>query len=245
MMAALTVDFLIGLAQLLKPNALRVLSQFKYVVTWIRYLLDNTIVIGGWALMVNGGLTALDFCGPIHYNTIVLSNCVAHSVTGLAFLGQGIFWLVMLQQVGRSWLSRTGRSPDFYDSLHFLFWGAVNTMAEHDWLRGWNMLDIEHTSNGILFLTGGLLSLWLTWPRPMNRPVRSPIFAICLFISGWTFTWHPQKSMWSTRFHTAIGYTMMILGVTKILETTLILKDRLHLPAKEPVDSFQYIPILV
>ena len=247
MMAALTVDFLIGLALFLKPNAFRELSPFKCAVTWIQCLLNKVIVAAGWVLMVNGGVTALGFCGPVRINTTELSNCVAHSIMGLAFLGHGIFWLVMLQQVGRSWLSWNGRLIDFYDSLHFLFWGVLNTVTEHNWLgdHGWSMREIEHTSNEILFLTDGLLGVWLTWRRSTNRPAQSPMLAIVMFIAGWTISSHPQPSKWSTEFHAALKYTMMALGVMKILKTMLILKDRPYLRAMELIDSFQYIPIVI
>ena len=246
MMVALTVDIVTEFALFLKPNALQKLPRFKCAITWTQYLLDKVIVVAGWGLMVNGGLTALEFCSVVQRRGTQLSNCLQHSIYGLAFLGHGVFWVIMLQQAGRSWLIRNGRSLDFYDSLHFLFWGVVNVVAEHNWLDSqWVHVDIEHTSTGMLYVAGGLLSVWLTWRRSPSRPARSPMLGIVVFISGWTLTTHRQSSEWATGFHRAVGCTMMALGVTKILEISLILKDKAYLSAKEPIDSFQYVPIAV
>ena len=102
MVAALTVDLITEFALFLKPKALQISPRFKCAITWTQCLLDKVIIVAGWVLMVNGGLTVLDFCSVVQCKGAQLSTCLQHSIYGLAFLGNGVFWLIMLQQAGRS-----------------------------------------------------------------------------------------------------------------------------------------------
>ena len=213
-------------------------TRIMSIVIFGHDVVEKLTVFASWAQMVNGGLTALGFCGGF-----ALSSCMEHSVIGLGFLVQGTAWAVLVS-VGHSWLLKLGRSVDFLDSLHYLAWGIINTFSEHRWGWRWDLGDIEHTGLGILWLCAGLLSVWLTCRRS-TRPVRSLIPALTLILTGWMFSMHPQEIPFATNYHTAIGYTLMALGITRAIEIALIFKDKEPALQESKTNSFQNLPIYV
>lgn len=52
---------------------------------------------------------------------------------------------------------------------------------------------------------------------------------------------HPQQLMLSTMAHSVFGYTLMAAGLTRIIEISLILKDKPELKGRES-NSWQHLP---
>ncbi|KAK4234397.1 hypothetical protein C8A03DRAFT_18696 [Achaetomium macrosporum] len=192
-----------------------------------------------WVQMVFGGITALGFCQGDH-----LGQCLAHFIMGGAFIAYGVL-LTILLLVGQLWLRRTGRSQEFFDSAVIAAWGCVNTFTEHRWGTAWVKNDWQHTTMGIIWWSAGLVGVWLSKGRD-GSPRRNPIPAFVIFITGWAMSAHPQELMISAMTHKMFGYTLMAVGVTRIIEIAFVLKDKPDLSEDgTKINSFQYIPVFL
>lgn len=195
--------------------------------------------IYAWVQMVFGGITALGFCQGDH-----LGQCLAHFIMGGAFIAYGVLLTIILL-VGQLWLRRTGRSQEFFDSAVIAAWGCVNTFTEHRWGTEWVKNDWQHTTMGIIWWSAGLVGVWLSRGRD-GLPKRNFIPGFVIFITGWAMSAHPQELMISAMTHQMFGYTLMAVGITRIIEIAFVLKDKFS--ASEDgmqVNSFQYIPVFV
>ncbi|KAL8756560.1 MAG: hypothetical protein Q9199_002841 [Rusavskia elegans] len=208
-----------------------------------RYAIMSHGVIGkimpvvSWVQMLFGGITALGFCRADH-----TGQCLAHFIMGSAFIGYGIT-LTILLLVGQTWLKRTGRSQEFFDSLLIAAWGCVNTFTEHRWGGPWVKNDLQHTSMGIVWWCAGLLGVWLSRKRD-GSPKRNLIPAMVILITGWAMSAHPQGLMLSTHVHTVFGYTLMAAGAARIIEIAFVLRDRGSVDEEgrgDEASSWQYL----
>ena len=192
-----------------------------------------------WVQFVFGGIAALGFCRGDH-----LGQCLAHFIMGSAFIAYGIVLTIALL-VGQLWIKRTGRSQEFFDSSVITAWGIVNTFTEHRWGHAWVKNDLQHTSMGIIWWCAGLVGIWLSKTRD-GRPKRNVIPGIVIMLTGYGMSGHPQELHLSTMVHSFFGYTLMLAGLTRIIEISFVLKDRATLsPDGNDPHSFQYIPIFL
>ncbi|KAK4543092.1 hypothetical protein LTR36_005869 [Oleoguttula mirabilis] len=202
-------------------------------------VLGGLIPVAAWVQMLLGGIASQGFCQGDH-----LGQCLAHFIMGSAFIMYGIV-LTILLLCGQSWLARTGRSQEFWDSLVISAWGCVNTFTEHRWGGPWVHNDLQHTSMGIIWWAAGLVGIWLSRDR-QGRPRRNLIPGIVIFLTGWGMSAHPQALELSTHVHEIFGYTLMSAGLTRIIEISFILRDRNTPVNPDDVDaeinSFQHLP---
>lgn len=202
-------------------------------------ILGGVIPVAAWVQMLLGGIAVQGFCRGDH-----LGQCLAHFIMGSAFIAYGIV-LTSLMLCGQGWLARSGRSQEFYDSLIIAIWGCVNTFTEHRWGSAWVKNDLQHTSMGIIWWAAGLVGIWLSRDRA-GRPKRNLIPAIVIFMTGWGMSGHPQDLELSTHVHTIFGYTLMAAGLTRIIEISFVLRDRVVPERPDDIDneinSFQYLP---
>ncbi|CAN8095242.1 unnamed protein product [Discula destructiva] len=189
-----------------------------------------------WTQMLFGGITALGFCQGEH-----LGQCLAHFIMGSAFIAYGIL-LTILMLVGQLWIKRTGRSQEFFDSVVIAAWGCVNTFTEHRWGTAWVRNDWQHTTMGIVWWCAGLAGVWLSRARD-GSPKRNFVPGFVILLTGWAMSAHPQELMISAMTHKAFGYTLMAVGVTRIIEVSFVLNDKVGISENGyDVHSFQYIP---
>jgi len=195
--------------------------------------------VAAWVQMIFGGITALGFCHADH-----TGQCLAHFIMGSAFIAYGII-LTILLLVGQYWLRRTGRSQEFFDSTIIAAWGMVNTFTEHHWGGPWVHNDLQHTTMGVIWWAAGLTGMWLSRRRD-GTPKRNVIPGIVLILTGYGMSAHPQALMLSTMIHTFFGWTLMLAGLTRIIEICFVLRDRsnVSMDGSNP-HSFQYIPAFV
>ncbi|KAI9826856.1 MAG: hypothetical protein M1832_005795 [Thelocarpon impressellum] len=207
----------------------------RYVVVG-HGVVGKLLPVASWVQMLFGGITALGFCHDDH-----LGQCLAHFIMGSAFIGYGIVLTLMLL-VGQAWLRRTGRSQEFFDSCFITAWGVVNTFTEHRWGQPWRHNDLQHTSMGIIWWCAGLVGIWLSRARD-GAPRRNLIPGIVIFVTGWAMSAHPQHLPLSSKVHTMFGYTIMLAGLTRVVEIAFVLRDRNTLSEDGSApSSFQNLP---
>ncbi|KAI0157218.1 hypothetical protein GGR57DRAFT_59813 [Xylariaceae sp. FL1272] len=216
-----------------------VFGKIRKVVKVGHGIVGKALPIFAWTQMIFGGITALGFCQGDH-----IGQCLAHFIMGSAFIAYGIL-LAILLLIGQIWLRRTGRSQEFFDSAVITAWGVVNTFTEHRWGHAWVKNDWQHTIMGIVWWCAGLVGIWLSRDRD-GRPQRNFIPGFIIFITGWAFGGHPQDLMVSAEVHKMYGYTLMAVGITRIIEVAFVLRDRPSYSADgRETHSFQYIPIFL
>ncbi|KAI9850485.1 MAG: hypothetical protein M1838_005623 [Thelocarpon superellum] len=199
-------------------------------------VVGKVLPVASWVQMLFGGITALGFCQADH-----LGQCLAHFIMGSAFIGYGIVLIIMML-VGQSWLKRTGRSQEFFDSAFITAWGIVNTFTEHHWGGPWVHNDLQHTSMGIIWWCAGLVGIWLSRRRD-GGPKRNLIPALVIFLTGWAMSAHPQHLPLSAKVHSMFGYTLMLAGLTRMVEVAFVLRDKSTLSEDgTSVNSFQNLP---
>ncbi|KAI0123367.1 hypothetical protein BJ170DRAFT_106600 [Xylariales sp. AK1849] len=202
-------------------------------------ILGKAMPVLAWVQMLFGGITALGFCQGDH-----LGQCLAHFIMGSAFIAYGII-LTLLLLVGQIWLRRTGRSQEFFDSAVIAAWGCVNTFTEHRWGTAWVRNDWQHTTMGVVWWAAGLAGVWLSRDRD-GRPQRNFIPGFVILITGWAMSAHPQELMISAETHKMFGYTLMSVGLTRIIEISFVLRDRTGVSEDgRQANSFQYIPVFL
>ncbi|KAJ2355003.1 hypothetical protein GGF43_002941 [Coemansia sp. RSA 2618] len=171
-----------------------------------------------------------------------LGQCLAHLIMGSSFLAYGI-WLLLLVRLATPWLARFGRSPEFYDSAMIMTWGLFNTFTEHGFIEkahGWSHKDLQHTSLGVIWFCGGLLSTYML--RKAGPSERSMFPGIILIFTGCAMGSHQQDSEFSTKVHFVFGLSLVLAGFTRCMEILLITTGLIKNNSKEP-NPFQYIPV--
>ncbi|KAK0897438.1 hypothetical protein LTR02_010720 [Friedmanniomyces endolithicus] len=202
-------------------------------------VLGGIIPVAAWVQMLLGGNAVQGFCRGEH-----LGQCLAHFIMGSAFIGYGIV-LTILLLCGQAWLAGRGRSQEFYDSLVITLWGCVNTFTEHRWGGPWVRNDLQHTTMGVIWWAAGLVGIWLSRDRA-GRPQRNVIPSIVIMLTGWGMSAHPQHLELSNHVHSIFGYTLIAAGLTRLIEISFVVKDRVAPERPDDIDaeisSFQYLP---
>ena len=201
-------------------------------------IIGKLMPVTAWTQMLFGGIAALGFCRDDH-----LGQCLAHFIMGSTFVGYGIA-LTIIMLVGQTWLKRTGRSQEFFDSLLIAAWGCVNTFTEHRWGQPWVANDIQHTTMGIIWWCAGLTGIWLSRKRD-GSPKRNFIPGFVIMLTGWAMSGHPQHLPLSAKVHAMFGYTLIAAGLTRIIEVAFVLRDANTVSDDGDANSFQYIPLFV
>jgi len=125
------------------------------------------------------------------------------------------------------WVRKSGRSPDWWDSWVILAWGIVNTFTEH---RGsaWSVKDMQHTILGILWWCGGILGVYLS-----RNNQRTVVPSIIIILTGYAMSDHAQALKLSTKVHAVFGYTLMLAGLSRLIEVCFIV------PSYAPMDGVE------
>ncbi|KAH8995105.1 hypothetical protein EDB86DRAFT_3064615 [Lactarius hatsudake] len=157
----------------------------------------------------------------IHERTLRPWAVRAHGVVGKSyprargggFIAYGVI-LAILLLVGEAWVRRSGRSPDWWDSWVILVWGIVNTFTEH---RGsvWSVKDMQHTCVSETLASGwcgGILGVYLSRNNQVSLIV----------LTGYAMSDHAQALHLSTKVHGVFGYTLMLAGLTRLLEVCFV-----------------------
>lgn len=216
-----------------------VLGVIRKFVRPFHSIIGKAMPLLAWVQMIFGGITTLGFCQGDH-----VGQCAAHFIMGGAFIAYGIILTIILL-AGQSWVRRTGRSQEFYDSSIIAIWGCINTFTEHRWGTAWVKNDWQHTTMGVIWWCAGLAGIWLSRDRDGN-PKRNFIPGFVIFITGWGMSAHPQELMVSAMTHSMFGYTLMAAGLTRIIEIAFVLKDAQSLADDgRSWNSFQFIPVFL
>ncbi|KAJ1898559.1 hypothetical protein LPJ66_002673 [Kickxella alabastrina] len=196
-----------------------------------------TMVVATYVQILLGVVAWLGYC----YDGF-LGQCLAHLIMGSSFLAYGV-WLLLLVQLATPWLNRLGRSPELYDSAMIMVWGLFNTFTEHGFLekaKGWSHKDLQHTSLGVIWFCGGLLSTYML--RKAGPDQRSMFPSIILIFTGCAMGSHEQDTEFSTKVHFVFGLSLVLAGLTRCIEIMLITTGLIRTNTKEP-NPFQYIPV--
>ena len=218
-----------------------ILGKFRPLLVRGHGVLGTILPIAAWVQFLFGGIASQGFCQGEH-----LGQCLAHFIMGSAFIAYGIVLTILLLN-GQALLARSGRSQEFWDSVVISVWGCVNTFTEHRWGQEWAGNDLQHTSMGIVWWAAGLVGIWLSRDR-QGRPRRNVVPAIVIFLTGWAMSAHSQGLELSTHVHAVFGYTLMSAGLTRMIEISFVLRDKITLVGPEGGDvdaeihSFQYLP---
>ncbi|EIW75228.1 hypothetical protein CONPUDRAFT_112498 [Coniophora puteana RWD-64-598 SS2] len=172
----------------------------------------------GWVQMLFGSISFRGYCRGGH-----LGQCLAHYIMGSGFIAYGTIMAIMFI-VGESWVRRSGRSPEWWDSWVITLWGIVNTFTEHHG-GAWSVKDMQHTILGVLWWTGGMLGIFLS-----RNNQRSVIPSIIIILTGWAMAGHAQALMISTMVHATFGYTLSAAGLSRIVEVCFLSSARYDVP---------------
>ncbi|KAL1707918.1 hypothetical protein EV121DRAFT_255334 [Schizophyllum commune] len=169
-------------------------------------LVGKTYPILGWTQMLFGAITFRGYCRGGH-----LGQCLAHYIMGSGFIAYGTIMAIILL-VGESWVRRSGRSPEWWDSWVIMLWGIVNTFTEHHG-GDWSVKDMQHTILGVLWWAGGMLGIFLA-----RNNQRNVVPALIIILTGWAMANHAQALMISTEVHSMFGHTLFGAGLARIIE---------------------------
>ncbi|KAJ1998755.1 hypothetical protein GGI06_006195, partial [Coemansia sp. S85] len=200
-------------------------------------LMAVTMVIATYVQVLLGVVAWLGFCYDGY-----LGQCLAHLIMGSSFLAYGI-WLLLLLRLATPWLASYGRSPELYDSAMIMVWGLFNTFTEHGFIEkahGWSHKDLQHTSLGVIWFCGGLLSTYML--RKSEPGDRSMFPSIILIFTGCAMGSHEQDTAFSTQVHFVFGLSLVLAGLTRCMEIVLITTNLIKTSNKEP-NPFQYISV--
>ncbi|XP_006461921.1 hypothetical protein AGABI2DRAFT_222945 [Agaricus bisporus var. bisporus H97] len=175
-------------------------------VVFAHGILGKLYPILGWVQMLFGAVTFRGYCRGGH-----LGQCLAHYIMGSGFIAYAVIMSIILL-VGEAWVRRSGRSPEFWDSLIITLWGIVNTFTEHHGGE-WSVKDMQHTILGVLWWCGGILGIWLS-----RNNQRNVVPAIIIILTGWAMSDHAQALAISSKVHSMFGRTLMLAGLTRIIE---------------------------
>ncbi|KAJ2520843.1 hypothetical protein GGI11_002181 [Coemansia sp. RSA 2049] len=195
------------------------------------------MVIATYVQILLGVVAWLGYCYDGYYG-----QCLAHLIMGSSFLAYGV-WLLLLTRLAMPWLKRFGRSPELYDSATIMVWGLFNTFTEHGFIdeaHGWSHKDLQHTSLGVIWFCGGLLSTYML--RRSTSSDRSMFPAIILVFTGGAMGAHQQDSEFSTQVHFVFGLSLVVTGLARCIEILLITTNLIRSDSSTP-NPFQYIPV--
>lgn len=224
------------LLQIYMPRG--ILSTMREVINKFHTAISLIQPLVCWVFAGLGVISYLQYCKADH-----LGQCLAHGIMGTAFIVYGVIMLTMLF-VGGGFLKRMNRSPEYFDSWVILIWGIINTFTEHRWGQPWNHGDVQHTSMGIIWWAAGALGVYMSWDRVNDKPQRNHIPAFVIIATGYSMITHTQRYPVSTDIHLMFGVVLVLAGLSRIVEISFVIKDRMH-QGKE-IQSFQYLtPLLL
>ncbi|KAF7798706.1 hypothetical protein EIP86_009930 [Pleurotus ostreatoroseus] len=193
----------------------------------------------GWIQMLFGAIAFRGYC-----RGGALGQCLAHYIMGSGFIAYGVIMAILLL-VGEAWVRRSGRSPEWWDSWVIMLWGIVNTFTEHHG-GDWSVKDMQHTVMGVIWWAGGILGIILARNNQYPLSCESKFSLLVsvshytsdsIIMTGWAFSDHAQALMISTKVHAMVGYTLMMAGVTRIIEVSFIAPKYTALAESAPSDD--------
>ncbi|KAG0001602.1 hypothetical protein BGZ80_000224 [Entomortierella chlamydospora] len=164
--------------------------------------------------IVLGCIRLIDAC-PGQY----FGQCISHIVMGGSFWWYGGIYLAYL--VGS--FPNVSR-PERYETIVMTVWGVINFSILHQWGTRWSHADLQHTSLGLLWIGGGVLSLFLESkynPLAQFMIRKNPIPALLIVMTGYAMGQHQQYYKFATTVHTFFGYTLMLGGVARLIQLAL------------------------
>ncbi|THH08908.1 hypothetical protein EW146_g8840 [Bondarzewia mesenterica] len=193
--------------------------------------------IFAWVQMLFGAIAFGGYCRGDN-----LGQCLAHYIMGGGFISYGIIMAILLL-VGEMWVRRSGRSPEWWDSWVILLWGIVNTFTEHRGLV-WSVKDMQHTWVSITVSLSGTdptfaAEFWGYCGGAEESWASSSLAIISIILTGFAMSDHQQALMISTRVHAIFGYTLMLAGLTRIVEVCFIAPKFLPVEHVEGVEDDQ------
>ncbi|KAF9584326.1 hypothetical protein BGW38_006867 [Lunasporangiospora selenospora] len=164
--------------------------------------------------IVLGCIKLLDACPGQAFG-----QCISHIVMGGSFWWYGGIYLAYL--VG----SFPGVTrPEWYESIVMTVWGVINFSILHQWGTRWSHADLQHTSMGLLWVGGGILSIFLESKyNPLASFIirKNPIPALLIVLTGYGMGQHSQYYVFATTVHTFFGYCLMLGGVCRLIQLAL------------------------
>ncbi|RXW24851.1 hypothetical protein EST38_g1006 [Candolleomyces aberdarensis] len=191
----------------------------------IHSLVGKSYPILAWVQMLFGAVALRGYCRGGH-----LGQCLAHYIMGSGFIAYATIMAIIFL-TGETWVRRSGRSPEFWDSCVITAWGVVNTFTEH---RGndWSVKDMQHTILGVLWWTGGILGIFLS-----RNNQRSIVPSVIIILTGWAMSSHAQALEMSTMVHGMFGKTLMLAGLARLLEVVYFYPKYTPLAQSPPPES--------
>ncbi|KAL1923517.1 uncharacterized protein VTP21DRAFT_8497 [Calcarisporiella thermophila] len=203
-------------------------AKLRPMVVFLHGVLGRAFPVIGYAQMVLGVIAATGFCFADHFG-----QCLAHFIMGSSFIAYGIVMILILR-VGGPWLRRRNKSPEWYDSWVIMLWGIVNAFTEHRWGQPWNHGDMQHTSLGILWWTGGMVGIFLS-----RNGKRSVVPALVILFTGYSMVGHAQHSQYSLKIHSLFGYVLMSGAISRIIEVCFVVNENSEM---DKIHPFQHLP---
>lgn len=194
-------------------------------------IIGKVLPVIGYVQMVLGGIAMLEFCGSDGDH---VGQCLAHFIMGSAFIAYGIVYVISMRLLS-PWFQKTGRSQEMYDSVVITAWGVVNTFTEHRIGSPWSHKDFQHTALGVVWACGGLVGIFLS-----RKGKRSVFPAVIIFLTGFAMSSHAQNSELSTKVHSIFGWTLMLGGIARIIEISIVLRDEAG--GANGIQSWQHLP---
>ncbi|KAG0343670.1 hypothetical protein BG004_005098 [Podila humilis] len=146
-------------------------------------------------------------------------QCISHIVMGSSFWWYGGIYVAYL--IG----SFPGVTrPEWYESVVMTVWGVINFSILHQWGTRWSHADLQHTSLGLLWVGGGVLSLLIESkfnPLAQFSIRKNPIPAILIILTGFAMGQHSQYYVFATTIHTFFGYSLMLGGLSRLVQLAL------------------------
>ncbi|KAF9431040.1 hypothetical protein BGZ94_000039 [Podila epigama] len=147
------------------------------------------------------------------------SQCISHIVMGSSFWWYGGIYIAYL--VG----SFPGVTrPEWYESVVMTVWGVINFSILHQWGTRWSHADLQHTSLGLLWVGGGVLSMILESkysPLASFMIRKNPLPALLIVLTGFAMGQHSQYYAFATTIHTFFGYCLMLGGLCRLVQLAL------------------------
>ncbi|KAI0283630.1 hypothetical protein BGY98DRAFT_950867 [Russula aff. rugulosa BPL654] len=179
----------------------------------------------GWVQMFFGVIMFRGYC-----RDGALEMCIGHYSRGSGFIAYGVVLaILLLVEEVTVWVRKSGRSPDWWESWHILAWGIYNTFTQHDFGSTWTVKDMQHTMlGGVLWWCGGILGVYLS-----RNNQRTVVPSIIFILAGYAMSEHTQALKLSTKVHGMFGYTLMLQGLTRLIEVCFVV------PSYAPMDGVE------
>ncbi|KAJ1680295.1 hypothetical protein EV182_000281 [Spiromyces aspiralis] len=197
----------------------------------------------GYIQLVLGVLVSWDVCMSGRHT----GQCLSHFARGTALLFYGVLLFAILRLCGPVF-KLLPRPIEFYQGLVFAGIGVFTIFTEHNFLSSsqdaidyWSHKDLQHTFIGVLWIAGGLLGAYIgRSAKPHQRNIIPPLI---LIITGAAMGNHQQNTLMSTQIHSVFGWSLILTGISQIIEFFLLGSNIIDPKAGSP-HTFQYVPPL-